>query len=1405
MLALMSSAYAVDIPFTLDKSGNVSLAIYDAKGRMIRTLLRAEPMTVGKHTVDWDGLDREGNPVTGDVQWRLATSQGLHSEYLLSVGTSMRENIWPAQHGPLCAVQTDGSRIFVTAGMSEGAPQTGCMNIDGKWRWVSGPTGGWMGGNDLALDGDTLYFLGGPMCNDARLFVQQAENGQGKPGIRNTENWGGYPNWHVEKFDHPRRVDARDGELVIASLSGLIVWLDPITGEERDRLSVEGGLTDFSLLGGGRILAISGNDIIEMARGKAERTVRIANLISPQRIAVDRVTGDIFIAEAGTSQQIKHFSPDWKLQQVFGRAGGRKTGVYKPEDFLDVSDLAGDGKGGYVITETSGPRRTTHFSAAGKVVNEWYGGQSFYSYVAPEPDNPDRLWMHSDGWITQLAVDYEHRTWKPLATYRFGDGIDRDMITAGFGYCSGFQVKRLDLVGSGRMETYLMSKWNLPLLLKVDEAAGLLRPVATMGSVPGNFVVPVDTSRQVPIPDVDKPDSWTLSAAVKWAIYNQGQHGWLEVLDIDGKPIVSCYMFRGNPKPNITSNAGHTNYLVFNDGELLNGNSPNWKLTNSLQEIKITVSNGIATLTYGGIVKLERPILKGDWKKPARLCLRTTNGASISAIKAVFSQNASDKLSESIVDIEGAPDIKAPVKPAAWAEAIRLLGKNPEDSSVRSQLANFAWADTNDDYVIQAGELKLSNAGGTGSTLFIEDNLNIYLRSDAAGGPDYRVVEVLGRTPTGNPIWDWSRQRSGPNTPFSQTRSLWADTKGNVYQTSAYNGDGYNHNWQWPATFVNATAVVKTGPDGTMLWQAGERAARGLPHPRGQMHYPINTLGVVHGCVGFADYIENPAEFWTEDGLYIGGVFDSHADGPHPRAYSWFRVNINKGDDFTDNLALLQYDMLVGGNLATRRNGDVLFFGCGWNNMPVYHITGWDQIKRQQGTVAVPTTPRTATRKGTGLQAEYFPNDKLEGEAVLKRVDASIWFDSKNAWLSDDNKEPTNPDEQKDLDDSRTWVQKKWSARWTGTIEPVVSGYHTFSVYTTDAGIRLWLGGRLLIDNWEAGGKFWSYPVDLHAGHRYPIRMELRRIGDKPEVHLNWEALDLPVAHIPKTAMYSDTQSTVLNISSLSTVILKDSGDKVQFRIERTGPADAPLVIPFKLVGTAKPGIDYIPAQQQSIVIEAGKREAKLIIKIIDNPALSSGATIRFVPEVSEDYIINESVMPEVAIRMPKDSGYRCYDRIVAAQKYVDTLNLDIGQPIAEWVLSCRGNFNVMHANDEALFEVLDADGKSIISLYMFRGDAKPNITKNAGHTNYLVFNNHELLNAASPDWKYANGLQDIVITVANGMATIKYGDTVKLECPVLQGDYTRPALVRARSNTTTAAVRVIIGNLKYRIPIDVK
>ena len=159
------------------------------------------------------------------------------------------------------------------------------------------------------------------------------------------------------------------------------------------------------------------------------------------------------------------------------------------------------------------------------------------------------------------------------------------------------------------------------------------------------------------------------------------------MLDADGKPIVSFSMFRGNPKPKITSNGGHGNYLVFNDGELMNSTNPDWTLTNGPQELQITVAKGVATVRFGGKVTLERPVLAGDWKRPSRLQLRTTQGGDISVTKAVFVEAAGDQRRETAVAIEEAKVTSPPLEPAVFAEAIRRLGKNPDDPAVRRQLS----------------------------------------------------------------------------------------------------------------------------------------------------------------------------------------------------------------------------------------------------------------------------------------------------------------------------------------------------------------------------------------------------------------------------------------------------------------------------------------------------------------------------------------------------------------------------------------------------------------------------------------------------------------------------------------------------------------------------------------------
>ena len=73
-------ASAAEISYTLPADVRVSLAIYDAAGRQMRTPLNAEPQKADRQPVAWDGLDRERKPLpTGQQARKLVQPSGTGS------------------------------------------------------------------------------------------------------------------------------------------------------------------------------------------------------------------------------------------------------------------------------------------------------------------------------------------------------------------------------------------------------------------------------------------------------------------------------------------------------------------------------------------------------------------------------------------------------------------------------------------------------------------------------------------------------------------------------------------------------------------------------------------------------------------------------------------------------------------------------------------------------------------------------------------------------------------------------------------------------------------------------------------------------------------------------------------------------------------------------------------------------------------------------------------------------------------------------------------------------------------------------------------------------------------------------------------------------------------------------
>src|SRR5262245_52618675 len=83
---------------------------------------------------------------------------------------------------------------------------------------------------------------------------------------------------------------------------------------------------------------------------------------------------------------------------------------------------------------------------------------------------------------------------------------------------------------------------------------------------------------------------------------------------------------------------------------------------------------------------------------------------------------------------------------------------------------------------------------------------------------------------------------------------------------------------------------------------------------------------------------------------------------------------------------------------------------------------------------------------GTGLRGEYFDNRDFSAPK-LTRVDPTINFN----WGTGSPASAIGSD--------------TFSVRWTGRVSPRYS--ETYRFYTTsDDGVRLWVNGQLVIDNW---------------------------------------------------------------------------------------------------------------------------------------------------------------------------------------------------------------------------------------------------------------------------------------------------------------------------------------------------
>ncbi|MEC4983518.1 MAG: PA14 domain-containing protein [Oscillatoria sp. PMC 1068.18] len=147
--------------------------------------------------------------------------------------------------------------------------------------------------------------------------------------------------------------------------------------------------------------------------------------------------------------------------------------------------------------------------------------------------------------------------------------------------------------------------------------------------------------------------------------------------------------------------------------------------------------------------------------------------------------------------------------------------------------------------------------------------------------------------------------------------------------------------------------------------------------------------------------------------------------------------------------------------------------------------------------VSQPTPPG----KGKGLVGEYFDKSNFTN-SVLTRIDETVNFD----W------DRGSPDNQ--------IAEDTFSVRWSGKVQPRYDENYTF--YTnSDDGVRLWVNGELLIDNWtvhpttEDRGQ-----ITLEAGELYDLKLEYYENKIHSNIELLWSSASQLKEVVPTAQLY---------------------------------------------------------------------------------------------------------------------------------------------------------------------------------------------------------------------------------------------------------------------------------------------
>ena len=438
-MAAPEKALDANSPVTVTTPGKgfLSLGVYDASNKLIRALAYAKPVEPGKSVFAWDGTTDLGLPAAPGTYHAHGVffPEGPKIHYVMKVGVSGEppyltddpNSGWGACHGPATAVCANSKNLLVIFRTTESPRETGIQLMDFAGKTVRRFSGFFPFENRLActMDEKNLYLaIGHSSYGTKGLVIGKFDIDTPPKGkilceipvpdhIGTTGHAAG--RWLVDV----QGLALVNGRLYVpVTLDDKIFVVDAESGKILNTASVPSprGIAAFQ----GKVFAISGKTLVALdAEGNVDkRPPIVAGLDDPSGLALD-ARGNFYIADAGTAQVVKVFTPMGSPLREIGSKGGRpREGVYNPAGMLDPRGLcvAPDGKvwvaevaDDYEILgawNPDGARAKAFYNA------HWSSGQGRLS-----PDRTELLWgtraQEVNAGVTSYKLDLKHGTWQP--------------------------------------------------------------------------------------------------------------------------------------------------------------------------------------------------------------------------------------------------------------------------------------------------------------------------------------------------------------------------------------------------------------------------------------------------------------------------------------------------------------------------------------------------------------------------------------------------------------------------------------------------------------------------------------------------------------------------------------------------------------------------------------------------------------------------------------------------------------------------------------------------------------------------------------------------------------------------------------------------------------------------------